>query len=348
MGILVVTACALPGAGSGRGNDVFAAPAVAPAQVTKSNDSFTLKEVQRFLDPSGSALLQEPLPRSGVLPSNPGTLGTKLWLLAPTPTFTAVTQPLPTPPAGEPTPPMPSPTPVWTPTPGVAATHTPTAVPIQHSPTSTPSPESSPTTTPTATSTPMPVEFVKALSMGQLVFGVDISPDGTKLAVALGNNRIEVMDVELGTSADRLREHNDAVNDVEYSPDGIRMVSASDDENAILWIHYDQWEIDRELEDHSDPVNAATFSPDGTIIATASKDQGVALWSVETGKRLLSIKGHSQSVNDVAFSPDGLTFATVSSDRSVKLWNVSDGSFVREFEGHQSSVNGVAFSPDGA
>jgi WD40 repeat protein len=62
-----------------------------------------------------------------------------------------------------------------------------------------------------------------------------------------------------------------------FSPDGTRILTASDDGTARVW-HPDGGLLTT-LEGHNDGVRSAVFSPDGTRILTASNDNTARLWS---------------------------------------------------------------------
>jgi WD40 repeat protein len=291
---------------AGADDEVYAGPSASSKQAVKSYEGYSREEVEAFLNPSSQssdpdvAPVFSGLPHSNTPTSNITTNKVpNFWLPLATATLSPETPDLPA--AGTTLPTatpnvVPSPTPIWTPTPEAVSVPSPTAISVQPSPTSTATPESTPTSVLTATASPSTVELVKTYQLGQQVIAVDISPDGKIFAAGLSNNRVEIMDVELATSIDRLRDHSSAINDVEFSSDGLRLVTASDDEIGISWIILPQWEIDRSLNGYGDSVNAIIFSPDSTLIATASKDESASLWSVETGERLLKIREHSKSL----------------------------------------------------
>ncbi|HEY8117112.1 MAG TPA: BTAD domain-containing putative transcriptional regulator, partial [Actinomycetota bacterium] len=89
-------------------------------------------------------------------------------------------------------------------------------------------------------------------------------------------------------------------------------------------------------------------SADGTRFATTGQDGTAIVWEMDTGKRLLTLRGHEGEVNGVAFSPDGSLLATTGDDRTVRLWDAASGRQVHVLRGHRDLVLGVAFSPDGS
>jgi WD40 repeat protein len=131
-----------------------------------------------------------------------------------------------------------------------------------------------------------------------------------------------------------------------FSPDGLTILSASQDATLRLW-DLDSGECLRVFEGHGDRVEGCAFSPDGQHVLSASFDGTLKLWRVDTGRCIRTFQGHAGPVLGCAFSPDGVSIASTSSDGTVKLWKTETGDQTRSFEEHQDEVHGCAFSPDG-
>ena len=138
--------------------------------------------------------------------------------------------------------------------------------------------------------------------------------------------------------------HQDIVENVAFSPDGARLLTASRDKTAKLWDAASGKLL--ASFDHQGRVLQGVFSPDGTRILTASADMTAKLWDAASGKLLASF-GHQGRVLRAAFSPDGARILTASADHSAKLWEAASGKLIASFD-HQGEVNDAAFSPDGA
>ena len=95
---------------------------------------------------------------------------------------------------------------------------------------------------------------------------------------AAGDDRPYVPEAELqldGAWRD-LRErlvlgHEDVVMSAAFSPDGKRIVTASEDKTARVWDAATGKPIGEPLKGHEDAVSSAAFSPDGKRIVTASR-----------------------------------------------------------------------------
>ena len=171
----------------------------------------------------------------------------------------------------------------------------------------------------------------------------------------------EALHRAIQTSRVRLTfNHAGSVAEVDISPDGTRLATASFDKTAKVWDLSTGREL-LTLTGHSDIVFGVVFSPDGTRLVTGSYDGTAKVWDISTapntgleasaaavtGQELFTLSGHNEGINGVVFSPDGTRIATASLDRTAKVWDSSTGQELFTLVGHQHQVWNVNFSPDG-
>jgi WD40 repeat protein len=141
-----------------------------------------------------------------------------------------------------------------------------------------------------------------------------------------------------------MKGHDQVVNFAAFSPDGKRVVTASDDNTARIWdtdapivLSEKKW------------VNAAAFSPDGTRVVTAPRNATVDIWDAETGKGLLHMGGSDNpNVFFASYSPDGSRIVTASDDSEARIWDARSGALIVTVTlGHPSEVYSTVFSRDG-
>ncbi|MDJ0599318.1 MAG: hypothetical protein QNJ37_10810 [Crocosphaera sp.] len=183
---------------------------------------------------------------------------------------------------------------------------------------------------------------------------LSFSPDGKILAIGIdtGNNSRDVGTIQLWTLEDQKlqllktfeKKHDDWIWDINFSPNGKIIGTASRDGTVKLW-NLEGEEL-QTFNGYKIPFTSINFIVYGQkkeiIIMAASHDKTIKFWNFE-GEELTTLKGHEKEVWRAIFSPDGQTLATASKDGTVKLWNLKD----QDLLGHQDLIYQVSFSPDG-
>ena len=90
--------------------------------------------------------------------------------------------------------------------------------------------------------------------------------------------------------------HEGALHSAQFSPEGQRVVTASDDGTAQLWDAATGKPTGKPMK-HDGAVNYAQSSPDGQRVVTASKDNTARLWDAMTGKPIGDPMKHDGAVN---------------------------------------------------
>jgi WD40 repeat protein len=201
-----------------------------------------------------------------------------------------------------------------------------------------------------------------ALALAALpIVGRSASPAlATKLALAAwprnasdGRHKLDIALAALSAAVLNLRErkvlsgHYGAVRSAAFSPDGARVVTASDDRTARVWDSV-TGEAIAVLSGHGGAVLSAAFSADGKRVVTTSIDKTARVWDAATGNTIAVLSGHDDLVWTAAFSPDGARVVTASNDGRAQVWDAVTGKSIAFLSGHDGPVLSAAFSPDGA
>lgn len=168
------------------------------------------------------------------------------------------------------------------------------------------------------------------------------------LATGDDDGNIKIYDLTTGQVSKTLSGHRYYVYDVEFSPDGKRLVSAGYQGQVRLWDLESGKSAALTGNDSSNYVYAAKFSPNGKVIASSSyHDTMLHLWDANTGKLLNNLSpGRSYLyAYDIAWSPDGSGLITAGSD-DLLIWNMTTGQRTGLID-HRSSLRTCAFSPNG-
>ncbi|MHC5540720.1 WD40 repeat domain-containing protein, partial [Singulisphaera rosea] len=143
---------------------------------------------------------------------------------------------------------------------------------------------------------------------------------------------------------DKLMGHMSFVNDVQFMPDGNRIVSAGDDNTIRVWDRTQGRELFR-LPGHSNRVEYLAVAGDGHTIVSGGQLEA-KVWDAESDPASLTLP-HPSWVNHLAFSPDGRQLVTAGQDGKARTWESATGRPLKVFPAHTDACSSVAFRPDG-
>ncbi|HWP31477.1 MAG TPA: hypothetical protein VNK96_07130 [Fimbriimonadales bacterium] len=156
---------------------------------------------------------------------------------------------------------------------------------------------------------------------GNYPYDMDFSPQGTLLAVAT-NGGITIMNPSNGVVIRYITGHAKKVNEIEFTPDGNFIVSASDDGTCKLW-DVNTGAVIRTFTGHSGAVYSMDLSPNGKKLISCGADNTVRIWDVSTGaqKALYDYETGAGfgGVYSVHFGKDEFQFAFGRADGTVAM-----------------------------
>ncbi len=199
------------------------------------------------------------------------------------------------------------------------------------------------------------------------VLAIAYSPDGRWIATGADDETARVWDAVTGESLLTLAGHAagagasvdpilPGVDQVAFTPDGDRLLTGGADGTAR------RWDIGptggRDWLTVPGPAlrqGGVSFSPDGTSFAVPGQVAGVTIRDVETGAKIITLKGYDARIRRMAFSPDGTRLAgsagsvneNVRANSAAPVWDVTTGELMMTLAGHADQVSAVAYSPDG-
>jgi WD40 repeat protein len=145
-----------------------------------------------------------------------------------------------------------------------------------------------------------------------------LSPGGLGVATTKGKVA-ELWDASTGRHLHTLKGHSSLVTDAEFSPNGLELVTVSDDHTGRIWNVRSGHRL-RVLVGHSLPVRTGSYSPDGHWIVTAS-NLTAGLWNARTGQLVSYLVGHTMPLTGASFSPTGKWILTGSEDGTARVYH---------------------------
>ncbi|MEE2837047.1 MAG: serine/threonine-protein kinase, partial [Myxococcota bacterium] len=204
---------------------------------------------------------------------------------------------------------------------------------------------------------------------------MDLSPDSTRIAIAKSDGKVVLKDAATG---DTVRELSGSFDEdyrtcMRWDPTGERLVTCSDDRQAVIWDIASGTTKSIALGDAS--ARAVAWSPDGLRFAAGCDDGIIRVCDAGTEQVVMSIEGHdstydfegkpmASSVIAIAWSPDGTKIASGAWDSTGRIWNASTGKCLQTLTGHGTeeiigsynrrirqtqggAVHAIAWSPNG-
>jgi WD40 repeat protein len=144
-----------------------------------------------------------------------------------------------------------------------------------------------------------------------------------------------------------LRGHVAPLRRVVFSPDGSRLLTASEDGTARLWAA-STGQLIAVLPGDAGVVAQAVFSPDGARVLTATEKGGIRLWEASTGKLLDShtVRGAS-AMAAVSLAGDFRVLFRLG-ERMLLVWDASRKPLAHFLLPEDLMLKRAAFSPDGS
>ena len=187
---------------------------------------------------------------------------------------------------------------------------------------------------------------------------IDLSPDGTRLAVVMMDRTIKILDVATGEELTTLPrdEIKTQVSAVAFSPDGARIVSGSPHRfkfwNAVTGELLSVTPtLDQSISTNAlgQTVFSVGFTADSTRLVVRDTDT-VRVLDATTGEEVCTIQAYRVSV-----SPDGTRLATATAvddppeeeTGRITIWDAESGDKVAVSAVHGGGVRSISFSPDG-
>lgn len=214
-----------------------------------------------------------------------------------------------------------------------------------------------------------------------IVNDVEFSPDGRLLASAAGTSSddepadttVRIWDVDqasdtFGEVIQTIDGHTGAVFDVDFTPDGERLVTGSGSLDRTLRV----WDLETgeqlyRTEEHGGWIRSVAASPNGEFVVSSIWDPinsgTLRIWNLseteelpcrpdsdemcDLGVQFDRIFGHTDVLVGVEYNAEGTQLVSVSRDRTLRVWDVATGIVLQRFDGHDDRILKMDLSADG-
>ncbi|MEX2718648.1 MAG: WD40 repeat domain-containing protein, partial [Candidatus Sigynarchaeota archaeon] len=170
-------------------------------------------------------------------------------------------------------------------------------------------------------------------------------PGTTRVAAALSDGEIRVIDIATGDLVATWRGHDGGVNDLALVPGRGLVVSGGEDGTIVAWDVETSAAV-RRFAGHSSPVKKIAASPRGDLVAAGLENGTTWIWSIETGERLHVLDNYEERVTTLAFFPDGERLVSAGLEGMMRFWHARSGIQLGEVEYYDTFPYGVVFTDD--
>ena len=191
---------------------------------------------------------------------------------------------------------------------------------------------------------------------GDTVFGVSLSPDGTRVAAGCTDNTVRIVDTAAGKELYKMGAHENWVLGTVFGADGKRIVSVGRDRSAKL--------TDAASGAFQENVNllrgeltAIARHPAKEIVVIGGDERVPYVYMMDRPKNmkiaddttlLRKLPRQEGAIAALAWSPDGRRIAVAGAAPEVNVYEAESGAAVSQCKGHKAGIYTVAFSPDSA
>jgi WD40 repeat protein/DNA-binding SARP family transcriptional activator len=195
-------------------------------------------------------------------------------------------------------------------------------------------------------------EHARTNGPSHAVIGIDVSPDGSRIATAGADGSARIFDAKtgqqlLGISGRHCVKRGPCrVNRAVFSPDGSSIATTGQDSSVRLFDAATGHQL-KVLTGHK-PGGFGTYpvewSPDGGRLLSTAAD-GTRIWDVRSGRTLVTLPASGGPGASAVWSPDGAQILTESASGPV-VWDASSGKRLRTL-GTSATSSDMEFSRSG-
>lgn len=164
-----------------------------------------------------------------------------------------------------------------------------------------------------------------------LVHQVSYSPNGSMIASAGYDYKVNVWNSKDLTLITSLDKHKHAVYCAKWSHDGTKLASSAGvlDLTVKIW-DTNNWTLIKDLIGHTNKINSCVWSPNDKFILSADDNDHIIKWDVNSGTLMKDFIAQSGGVYYADWSPFGGRFVSAGLNGNVKIWEKDTIKYVED------------------
>lgn len=164
-------------------------------------------------------------------------------------------------------------------------------------------------------------ELITSLNVGTQIGNMDISPDGTKIALSCFHS-LQIWSLISNKKLISIDDDNARGFQVQYSPNG-KLIGLALGNGNINFYEPENLIQQFSFSGHFKPVITISFSKGTDFLISGSSDQTAKVWDLKFKKEIKSLVNiHKGTINCVSFSPQKNSFITTGDDKLIKIWDI--------------------------
>lgn len=189
--------------------------------------------------------------------------------------------------------------------------------------------------------------LIQQLSMGQNAINT-IEVNNTGEWIAFGSAKLgQLLVYEWQSESYILKQqgHFDSMNALCYSPDGSRVVTASDDGKIKIWDINSGFCL-ATFDEHTSAVTGVQFAKKGQVLFSCSLDGTVRAWDLIRYRNFRTFTSTTERIqfNSLAVDPSGeVVVASSLNSFDIFVWSVQTGQLLDNLSGHEGPVSFLSF-----
>ena len=191
---------------------------------------------------------------------------------------------------------------------------------------------------------------------GDTLFGVSISPDGSRIAAGCTDNTVRIVDTATGKELHKMGAHENWVLGSVFGVDGKRLVSVGRDRAAKLTDVATGGFLEN-INLLRGELSAVARHPSKDVVVIGGEDRVPYVYIMDRPKVMKiaddttlvrKLERQNGAIAALAWSADGKRIAVAGAAPEVNVYDAESGARIASAKGHTAGIYTAAFSPDGA